>query len=106
MTYLYQVIESYSIDPTYSTADYEELEENYFPGLIYDLIYYIRQGKFATGNFTYEALLPWFAEMGIHEKKTKTRGKGGSLKRRTKRTQRKQTKKSKRLSRSRTGRRL
>ena len=104
MTYLYQVIESYSIDDTYSTADYEELEENYFPGLIYDLIYYIRQGKFAPGNFTYEALLPWFAEMGIPEKKIKTRGKGGSLKRRTKRTQGKQTKKSKRLSR--TGRRL
>jgi hypothetical protein len=45
MTYLYQIIESYSVFADYSTEYYEEKTENFFPGLVYDLIYDIRLGK-------------------------------------------------------------
>jgi len=49
MTYLYQVIDSYSCFPEYSTDLYSEATENFFPGVIYDLIYEIRRGNV---NFT------------------------------------------------------
>jgi hypothetical protein len=67
MTYLYQIIESYSISEDYSTELYEEKTENFFPGLVYDLIYDIRLGKIHL-----EIVEDWFnAKLGIFPK-TKT----------------------------------
>ena len=67
MTYLYQIIESYSVFAEYSTELYEEKTENFFPGLVYDLIYDIRLGKIHLENID-----DWFnAKLGIVPK-TKT----------------------------------
>jgi len=67
MTYLYQIIESYSVFADYSTEYYEEKTENFFPGLVYDLIYDIRLGKIHLENIE-----DWFnAKLGIVPK-TKT----------------------------------
>jgi hypothetical protein len=61
MTYLYQIIESYSVFADYSTEYYEEKTENFFPGLVYDLIYDIRLGKIHLENIE-----DWFnAKLGI-----------------------------------------
>jgi len=64
MTYLYQIIESYSVFTEYSTELYEEKRENFFPGLVYDLIYDIRLGKIHLENIE-----DWFnAKLGIFPK--------------------------------------
>jgi hypothetical protein len=84
MTRLYQTIDSYPYPP-----DYYESTENEFPGLMYDLIYYIRLGGFKVGNFTYEALQRFFEEKGAGDVgaiketatkkgKSKTKSSGGA----------------------------
>ena len=67
MTYLYQIIESYSVFADYSTEYFEENTENVFPGLVYALIYDIRLGKVHL-----ESMEEWFNTKLGSFSKTKT----------------------------------